>query len=348
MVESATQSLQPYLDSDLLQQIFEAQSALAEFNFNLEEFMKDVANRMQRITRATGAAIELVEGDEMVYRAASGSVAPYVGLRLKINNSLSGLCVRDARILTSEDTSQDPRVDYEACKKVGAASMVVVPLFRWGSTVGVLKVLSTNAHAFGSHDEKALSLMSGLLGTLLGQRLELHHRAQIGNDPRDLAQRDPLTGLPNGTLFRQRLAQAITRSAQNKSLLALVYLDIDRLQPINDHHGREKGDALLRLFAARIGALLREADVLSRLRGDEFTVILENAGTINNVTRTVSTIIDASGREFALGGLVARVGASAGVATSQGLAVDPEDLIGRAESALSRAKKAGGASFRIV
>src|SRR5580698_8218892 len=124
MTEAEPVRYEPHLDSDLLQQIVEAQSALAALNFDLDEFMKDVVVRMQRLTQATGAVIELVEGDDMVYRAASGTVAPYVGLHLKAKNSLSGLCVRDAKILIAEDTSRDDRVDFEACKRVSAASMV--------------------------------------------------------------------------------------------------------------------------------------------------------------------------------------------------------------------------------
>ena len=88
---------------------------LASKEFNLDSFMNTVVDRMEALTSATGAVIELIEGDDMVYKAASGSVASYVHLRLKRDGSLSGLCVSDREMKISPDTSKDDRVDAAAC-----------------------------------------------------------------------------------------------------------------------------------------------------------------------------------------------------------------------------------------
>src|SRR5690606_23100369 len=105
--------------SDNLARIIATQTRLAEAELDLDLFLDLVVRQMQELTPASGAAVELVEGDEMVYRAASGSVAPFVGLRLAMGSSLSGLCVRSAMVLMSPDTEQDPRVDQAACRKIG-------------------------------------------------------------------------------------------------------------------------------------------------------------------------------------------------------------------------------------
>lgn len=162
-----------------LKEIIETQSMLAMAGFDLQGFMDTVVQRMQIITPATGAVVELVDGDDMIYKAACGSVAPYVGLRLPRGNSMSGLSVKDAELKVCIDSSNDPRVNYEACMRVGAVSMVCVPLVRAGSAVGVLKVVSTDIDAFSAQDIATLQLMAGLLGNALGQQLEMENRKKL-------------------------------------------------------------------------------------------------------------------------------------------------------------------------
>lgn len=169
--------------TDNLAQIIATQTRLAEAELDLGLFLDLVVQQMQELTPASGAAVELVEGEEMVYRAASGSVAPFVGLRLAMGSSLSGLCVRTATVLMSADTEQDPRVDRAACRKIGVASMVVAPLLLAGKAVGVLKIMASHPNAFSATDVQTLQLMAGLLGSELG------HQVDFENNQRLLAER---------------------------------------------------------------------------------------------------------------------------------------------------------------
>src|SRR5689334_19764442 len=115
--EQTTEKKEPGTSSDHrqspehLKQIIETQSELALAGFDLQAFMDKVVERMLQLTPATGCVVEIVEGTEIVYKATSGSVAPYVGVRLSMANSLTGLCLRDSEIKRSDDTSNDPRVD---------------------------------------------------------------------------------------------------------------------------------------------------------------------------------------------------------------------------------------------
>lgn len=104
--------------------------------------MQQVAHEAQDMTRAAGAIIELAEHDVMVYRAAVGAAASQLGLRIPKAGSLSGLCVETGAVLRCDDADVDPRVNREACRKVGLRSMVVVPLVHDAASVGVLKVVS--------------------------------------------------------------------------------------------------------------------------------------------------------------------------------------------------------------
>lgn len=169
--------------SDNLARIITTQTRLATAELDLELFLNLVAQQMQELTPASGAAVELLEGEDMVYRAACGSASSFVGLRLAAANSLSGLCVRSASVLMSPDTAQDPRVDQAACLKTGTASMVVAPLLLRGKVVGVLKIVAPQSNAFSATDVQTLQLMAGLLGAELG------HQVDFENNQRLLAER---------------------------------------------------------------------------------------------------------------------------------------------------------------
>ncbi|MFZ5602575.1 MAG: diguanylate cyclase domain-containing protein [Pseudomonadota bacterium] len=154
-----------------LHEIVTTQAMLANAQLDLAAFMQTVVERMQAITPASGVVVELIEGDEMVYRAGSGTGAAFVGKRLKINGSLSGLCVQQRTLLQSDDTASDPRVDAEACRLVGAGSMIVAPLIKDGDAAGVLKVLALQPHAFSADDAQTLQLMAGLMGSALAHQM---------------------------------------------------------------------------------------------------------------------------------------------------------------------------------
>jgi PAS domain S-box-containing protein len=154
---------------DLLASVVATQQEIATSELDLSAVMQMIAGRAERLTQAAGAVVEIADGDEMVYRAATGSAAASVGTRLRIDTSLSGLCVQTGQVLRCDDAEADSRVDREACRKVGVRSMVVVPLHHQRRVVGVLKVLSPSARAFGDADCRVLQLMSGLLAAALSR-----------------------------------------------------------------------------------------------------------------------------------------------------------------------------------
>lgn len=121
------------------------------------------------LSQADGAALELDDGHgHMVYVCAGGTLEPFAGLRLRLDGSLSGLAVRSAAPLSCEDSEIDPRVDREACRRVGAASMICVPLHRGEETLGVLKVSSKTRAAFSVGDAEVLGSLSNLMAAAVG------------------------------------------------------------------------------------------------------------------------------------------------------------------------------------
>ena len=136
---------------------------------DIEKAMKLVVNRIPEVTSGSGAVIELVEGEEMVYRAASGSAASHVGLRLKREGSLSGQAVSESVVLTCEDTDLDPRVDGAACRAIGIRSMIIAPLVHHDKTIGALKTFAAYPNAFGDLDSYAVQLLAGMTSAALMQ-----------------------------------------------------------------------------------------------------------------------------------------------------------------------------------
>ncbi|HET7711698.1 MAG TPA: GAF domain-containing protein [Thermoanaerobaculia bacterium] len=136
---------------------------------DVEKAMKLVVDRIPEVTSGNGAVIELVEGEEMVYRAASGSAAPHVGRRLKREGSLSGQAVRESAVLTCEDTDLDPRVDGPACRAIGIRSMIIAPLIHHDKTIGALKTFAAYPKAFGDLDSYAVQLLAGMTSAALMQ-----------------------------------------------------------------------------------------------------------------------------------------------------------------------------------
>ena len=127
----------------------------------VEEWLNPVLECALSATKATGAAIALNEGKEMVCLAAQGT-APDLGIRLDPQFGFSGMCVRKGRILFCDDAETDPRVDRAACQRLGARSMIAVPLLDRGKAVGILEVLSSTAHAFDDNDIRHLNLLANM------------------------------------------------------------------------------------------------------------------------------------------------------------------------------------------
>jgi len=153
-----------------------------------------------------------------------------------------------------------------------------------------------------------------------------------------LAHHDPLTGLANRTLLFELMRRALASSRRGQRSLAVLALDLDGFKAINDRFGHEAGDRLLQEVAARLRGSLREADVVGRLGGDEFIVVLDSGGSAANTVAVQQKIERALSAPIALAGSAVTVGASIGIAVStQADTVD--SLLARADTAMYRSKR---------
>jgi len=131
--------------------------------FVLDEVLQLVAERALAITGAEGVAIALAEGNAIVCRAAAGSIAPDVGATLDPKSGFSGACLVSGQIVRCDDPENDPRVDLQACRRLGTRSMVAVPLSAKQTVVGLLEAFSSEAYGFNDSDVRSLNLLAELI-----------------------------------------------------------------------------------------------------------------------------------------------------------------------------------------
>lgn len=186
----------------------------------------------------------------------------------------------------------------------------------------------------------------------------LGRRRQAEDRIRRLAYYDEVTGLPNRTYFKERLAQATDLARRHGRQLALLFLDLDNFKRVNDTLGHSQGDILLREVATRLVANLRRSDAvgpgppgeeerLARLGGDEFTVLLTEIASATDAGVVAARLHEALARPVTLAGEDVIVTASIGIAVYPQDGADVETLVKNADMAMYFAKRAGRNAFRF-
>ena len=155
------------------------------------------------------------------------------------------------------------------------------------------------------------------------------------------ANHDPLTGLPNRSLFHERLSRALARAQRNHGMVALLFIDLDRFKQVNDTLGHLVGDLLLQQVAERVSGTIRQGDTVARLAGDEFTVILEEIQDPRDVAVVAHKIVRLLAEPFDLAGQSSSISSSVGVALYPTDAGDAQTLIKLADASMYRAKQGG-------
>jgi len=169
---------------------------------------------------------------------------------------------------------------------------------------------------------------------------DIRERKRMEERMRQLAHHDPLTGLANRAVFRERLADVVEAARTGATRASIIYLDLDGFKPVNDTLGHEAGDELLKMVARRLQGVVRGSDVVARLGGDEFALILTGGAARADAERIADKVQGALGTEFRLCGERVCIGASVGIAVCPDDAQDCEALVRHADEAMYRTKRA--------
>jgi diguanylate cyclase (GGDEF)-like protein len=165
-------------------------------------------------------------------------------------------------------------------------------------------------------------------------------------EARNLARHDPLTGLPNRRFFAERLDECL-RVTGDTQRLAVLMLDLDGFKMVNDKYGHAAGDKALSEFARRIELILPTDSILARIGADELAIIKPNINSLDDPTNLARRIAGAVAKPFVIGDMSAELGVGVGIAIAPDDGNDPDELVRRADRALSRAKAAGRSSVRF-
>ena len=202
------------------------------------------------------------------------------------------------------------------------------------------------AHVHNADEVGALAMgFNAMLERISDREATLHReladRTQAQRRLEELAHFDPLTKLPNRHFFSRQLERALVESARSGSAGALLLIDLRDFRSVNETFGHDAADSVLLQLSRRLTARLREDDMLCRLGGDDFTLVLEQVSGESHIVAVVNKILSALREPIAVGDGEARLSACIGIAVFPVDGVEPHEVLRHAETALHRAKAAG-------
>ena len=167
VLENAYEVQQSHIDAKSLAAIVETQQLIAAGRMDPDGTMRRLADCARQVSNATGVAIGLLEGDQLVYRAGNGTAATYVGRRVAATLVASQALHRPREILRVENVETSKSVEAAVCRQFGAQALLILPVYQGSATVGVMEVHFSEAHGFMEHEVRTYRLMAGLVGEAL-------------------------------------------------------------------------------------------------------------------------------------------------------------------------------------
>jgi diguanylate cyclase (GGDEF)-like protein len=230
---------------------------------------------------------------------------------------------------------EDPAIRRSEALSYGLAdSWSQQVLSSTGNQIGCVDVYLEPSISLGETQTTLLEGVAKLAGVVIQHR-DMYEQLAFQ------ATRDPLTELPNRRVFEDRLEQAILRAHRDEDKVAVLLIDLDRFKQVNDLLGHRAGDALLREVALRVGGCLRKSDTLSRIGGDEFTVLLNPVESVSAAEKVLRRIAEALQAPLTLLNHKITVSASIGLSVYPDHGQDPATLVRNADLAMYHAKGRG-------
>lgn len=343
---------------DLLQRTFtEIGSEL-----DLDRVFQIVAERARELVKADTLLIPILDENcsTYTYRAGSGvNTEEIVGESLPLDYGVCGWVWKHKKpwwrgMLDELDEEERNRWEKEA------GTLILVPLQGKRHFLGGISAINKiDNREFTRRDLNLLTMFAGIVSIAIENAMTVQQMEETSRLNEDYRRRlkimnkqllesnrelefhalyDPLTSLPNRSLFRDRLSRGITRADTSESQLGLLLIDLDRFKDINDALGHDKGDFLLKEIALLLQQYIHPEDTFARLGGDEFAVILPDSSRRMMVERA-NAFLKALERPFKINDSTITVGASIGITVYPEHGENETDMLCRADSAMYSAKK---------
>lgn len=299
----------------------------------LEESLRHVTAAALDLVPGDHASIRLLDGThtELLSGARSGAGETLPPMTFRRGEGLIGWVVEHRHGVRVGQASRDPRFKPAPTSdtRFPIQSIVAEPLWSAGNVIGAVSVSSPNAHAFTADHELLVRLLANCSAPPI-ERVRL----------RRLAMTDDLTLAYNQRYLAPRFYEEIERARRNRADMSVLMMDLDHFKRVNDEYGHAVGDAVLRLFADRVRAVVRKVDIFIRRGGEEFNLVMPGT-SLDHARATAERIRRAQAdAPFEIGDLKIVQTASIGVATWNGEEA-PEELQRRADMAMYRAKENG-------
>ena len=343
---------------DLLQQTFtEIGSEL-----NLDRVFQIVAERARELVKAETLLIPILDENcaTYTYRAGAGiNIDEIVGESLPLDYGVCGWVWKHKKAWWRgmlDELNEEERNRWE--KEAG--TLILVPLQGKKHFLGGISAINKTGHLeFTRRDLNLLSMFAGIVSIAIENAMTVQQMEETNRLNEDYRRRlkimnkqlvesnrelefhalyDPLTTLPNRSLFRDRLSRGITRAESKQAQLGLLLIDLDRFKDINDALGHDKGDYLLKEIALLLQQYVFPDDTFARLGGDEFAVILPDSNRQAIIERA-GVFLKALEKPFNINGSMITVGASIGITVYPEDGDNVTDMMIRADSAMYSAKK---------
>ncbi|GEM_PF-1345763 len=253
--------------------------------------------------------------------------------------------------ISTEVSDLDGVENADLHARYGSALEVYVPFTLDGRVVGAYELYQDLAPIRPIRPLVWGTVLGGFLLLLLSVLVVVRGAALLIRRQQDTllhqALHDPLTGLPNRTLFLDRLEHALDRAAQDRTLVAVLFLDLDDFKVVNDSLGHVAGDELLVAVAHCLQACTQPGEILARIGGDEFLLLLERCAGIHDATQRAGQILEQLRTPVQVRGREMVVRTSIGIAVGDTADQPPEELVRNADVAMYRAKRQGKGRYEI-
>jgi diguanylate cyclase (GGDEF)-like protein len=289
-----------------------------------------------------GVLKHLPESNDLLLVAGVGLPEGLVGeARVPADyRSQSGYALATGQATIVDDWEEETRFQQsELQAKQGMRSAAIILIDGKERPYGVLGAGAREPRGFTREDVNFMQAIANVLANAIERR-------RTEEQTQHEALHDSLTGLPNRSLFLDRLQHSLSVAARRRTTIAVLFLDLDQFKLVNDSLGHAAGDELLAAVAPRIEQALRPGDTVARFGGDEFAVLAEDVRNEHGATRIAERIAEALARPFILREREHFASASIGISIGTG-AEEPEALIRDADAALYRAKDHGRGGYEI-
>ncbi len=321
-------------------------------DFPIQDILDHLVERIVDVMPISAAGVTLISsGHDPRYIAASNASAlRYEKLQTELGEGPCLAAFRTREAVSVPDLTDEDRFPLFAPRALaaGLAAVFTFPLRHDDLSLGALDLYRDTAGPLTPVSMRAAQTLADVAAAYLINAQARSDLQDSSDQSREAAMHDPLTGLANRTLLKQRLEHASHRAARSGKTSALFFVDLDGFKSINDTHGHRVGDELLIAAGQRLAGVLRPGDTLARLAGDEFVVLCEELNDPAQADAIAARFESALTRPYELADVELSVDSSIGIALTGGGDFAPEDLIHNADVAMYREKRRKGSRGRVL